>query len=296
MRVLVTGANGMLGSDLCRLLEQAGHTVVRTDVGVREGLRVPPWEPLDITNTQEVLPFVGARKPDAVIHGAAYTDVDGCERNPDLAYRVNAFGTWNLAAACGNADIPLVYISTDFVFDGTKTEPYTEFDRTNPLSHYGGSKLAGEQLVRQLCRRHVIARTAWLYGVNGKSFPNTILTLAQTRTELPVVTDQVGSPTHTIDLAQTLIGLLDTPLYGTYHVVNAGSCSWFELAKKTLEIAGVTSMVIKPIPASQYPTPTRRPAYSVLRRYALELQGRDTLRPWEQALAEFVALRQQNLT
>ncbi|HZT43863.1 MAG TPA: dTDP-4-dehydrorhamnose reductase [Chthonomonadaceae bacterium] len=294
MRVLVTGANGMLGIDLCRLLEKAGHEVIRTDVGAREGQSVPDWQPLDITDVHTVSQTLLHYQPDAVIHCAAYTDVDGCERNPDLAYRINALGTWNLAATCGAHNITLFYISTDFVFDGVKTEPYTEFDPTHPLSHYGASKLAGEQLVRQLCRRHIIARTAWLYGVHGKNFPNTILSLAQTRTELNVVADQVGSPTHTIDLAQTLVSLLDSPLYGTYHIVNAGSCSWFELAQKTLELAGIHSMEIKPIPASQYPTPTKRPAYSVLRRYALELQGRDNLRPWQQALAEFISLRQKS--
>ncbi|HZO91334.1 MAG TPA: dTDP-4-dehydrorhamnose reductase [Chthonomonadaceae bacterium] len=294
MRVLVTGANGMLGIDLCSLLEAAGHEVVRTDIAIREGLSVPAWEPLDITDTQAVFHAVLRHQPDAVIHTAACTDVDGCERHPDTAYRLNALGTWNVAAVCGGHHITLIYLSTDFVFDGTKTTPYTEFDTPNPINHYGASKLAGERFVTQLCRKHFIARTAWLFGVHGKSFPNTILNLAKTRTELPVVTDQIGSPTHTVDLARVLLSLLDSPLYGTYHITNAGSCSWFELARKTLELAGITSMEVKPIPASQYPSPTHRPAYSVLRHYALELQSRDNLRPWQQALADFLALREQS--
>ena len=167
MRVLVTGANGMLGMDLCALLEEAGHTVIRTDVGTREGMEVPAWEALDITNTQAVTQTLLHHQPDVVIHGAAYTDVDGCERNPDQAYRINALGTWNLASVCGAHHITLVYLSTDFVFDGKKTEPYTEFDTPNPLGHYGASKLAGERYVSQLCRKHFIVRTAWLFGIHS---------------------------------------------------------------------------------------------------------------------------------
>src|SRR5438552_6586674 len=140
MRVLVTGANGMLGLDLCSLLEAEGHEVLRTDVSVREGMQVPKWEPLDITDTNRVAQCVLHHQPDVVVHGAAYTDVDGCERNPDVAYRVNALGTWNLATVCGSHHITLVYLSTDFVFDGAKTEPYTEFDTPNPLGQYGASK------------------------------------------------------------------------------------------------------------------------------------------------------------
>jgi dTDP-4-dehydrorhamnose reductase len=281
----------MLGVDLCRLLESAKHQVIRTDVNAREGSAVPPWEPLDITNTQAVFRAVLNHQPDVVIHGAAYTDVDGCTRDPDLAYRVNAFGTWNLASVCGAHNITLAYISTDFVFDGEKGEPYTEFDNTNPLSPYGASKLAGEKFVAQLCRKHFIARTSWLFGVHGKSFPATMVNLAKTRSELSIVCDQTGSPTHTVDLAKTVIALMDSPLYGTYHVTNSGHCTWFDLAKRTLELAGVTTTEVKPMPAAQWPSPTKRPSYSVLRHYALEMQGRDNLPPWERALEEFMRLR-----
>ena len=292
MKVLVTGSNGMFGIDLCNLLEASSHAVVRTDVGMREGLNIPDWLPLDITDTSAVMAAIDSHKPDFVIHGAAATDVDGCERNPDMAYRINGLGTWNMAAACGNRDIPIVYISTDFVFDGTKTEPYTEFDMPHPISHYGGSKLAGERFVTELCRKRFIVRTAWLYGAHGNNFPKKILELAKTRTELPVVTDELGSPTHTLDLARTIISLLESPLYGTYHVVNAGHCSRYELAKKTLEIAGVSTMKINSMCASQYSSPTKRPAYSVLRRYMLELQGKDNLPSWQDALKEFIGLLQ----
>lgn len=290
MRVLVTGANGMFGTDLCRLLEETGHEVVRTDLALRPRSETHAWTPLDICDTAAVKRCVAEQHPDAVVHAAAMTDVDGCERDPDRAFRINAFGTWSVASACGSADIPLVYVSTDFVFDGTKREPYTEFDRTNPISHYGASKLAGERYVAQLCRKHFITRTAWLFGVHGRSFPNTILELAKARTELPVVCDEVGSPTHTLDLARTVIALLESELYGTYHVSNAGHCSRNEMAKKTIELAGVRTMEITSISRSQYASPTQRPAYSVLRRYSLEMQGRDNLPPWQEALANFIAL------
>lgn len=293
MRVLVTGANGMLGTDLCAMLHAGGHDVIRTDVAARPDMPAEAWEQMDITNAQNVADVILKHQPDAVIHTAAYTDVDGCERDPDKAYLLNAQGTWNVAAICGAHNITLSYVSTDFVFDGAKTTPYTEFDATNPLGHYGASKLAGEKLVAQLCRKHYIVRTQWLFGVHGKCFPATMLNLAKTRTELSVVADQIGSPTHTVDLARALIMLLHTPLYGTYHVCNAGQCSWADLARHTFELAGVANIHVKPMPASEYPSPTRRPTYSVMRRYSLELQGRDNLPPWQQALAEYIALKKQ---
>ncbi|CEK14874.1 dTDP-4-dehydrorhamnose reductase [Chthonomonas calidirosea] len=286
MRILVTGANGMLGTDLCCLLEQSGHEVIRSS----------QREHAESDVTLDILDFSATRatlqqcKPDMLIHTAAYTHVDGCERDPDRAFQINALGTWHVAAACAEQDIPIVYISTDFVFDGRKTTPYTEFDPPNPINHYGASKLAGEQAVQKLCRRHYIVRTQWLFGVHGKNFPGTILELAQKRNELPVVVDQRGSPTSTLALSRALIKLLDTPLYGTYHIACKGECSWFEFAQKTLELAGISHVTLHPIPAEQWPSPTHRPAYSVLRRYVLELQGRDDLPTWQEALEEFIEL------
>ena len=293
MRVLITGANGMLGTDLSSLLEANGHEVVRTGVTERADRPSNGWERLDITDFSSVATAVLRHQPDAVMHCAAYTDVDGCERDWHKASLINTQGTWNVAAVCGAHDITLIYISTDFVFDGETNIPYTEFDTVNPLSHYGASKLKGEKLVTQLCRKHYIVRTSWLFGAHGKCFPTAMLRLAQTRTEIPVVFDQIGSPTYTVDLARTLIMLLDTPLYGTYHVCNAGSCSWAEFAQQIFALAGVSHITVKPIPASDWPSPTRRPAYSVMHRLALELQGRDNLPPWQQALAEFIAIKQQ---
>jgi dTDP-4-dehydrorhamnose reductase len=284
MRVLVTGAAGMLGTDVCAALKTAGHEPLPTDL-------VGDTMPLDITDAGAVRETVVRLRPDAVLHCAAYTNVDGAERDPDAAYRVNALGSWTVAAACAAQDVPLCAISTDFVFDGAKTEPYTEFDAPNPLNHYGASKLAGENRVREICRRHWIVRTAWLYGLHGKSFPNTILTAAETRPELRVIADQRGSPTFTEDLAKALLWIIRSPLYGTYHVTNAGAITWYEFARRALELAGMGHVKVVPITSGEWPSPTRRPANSALRPYALELQNVPLPRPWEEALAEFVRKR-----
>ena len=271
----------MLGTDLQKAL-RGEHDLVLTDV-------VGDVQFLDITDTSAVMSAVGESRPDAVIHSAAYTDVDGCERDPDKAYLVNGLGTWNVATACREFGAALVYVSTDFVFDGKKGEPYTEYDGTNPLGHYGASKLAGEKHVRELCPRHYIARTAWLYGEHGKNFPYTIMNAAKTRKELKVVADQIGSPTFTADLAATIRDLIGSPLYGTYHVTNKGSCSWCDFAKEILRLAGINDVDVQPIKAEEWPSPTKRPKYSVLRHYSLELQGRDNLRSWQDALADFIS-------
>ncbi|MDO8586748.1 MAG: dTDP-4-dehydrorhamnose reductase [Armatimonadota bacterium] len=288
MRVLVTGAAGMLGSDVCDAL--AGeHKVVAADiVGNCDWLRVAACETLDITHTRQTFDVIGRAKPELVVHCAAFTDVDGCERDPDKAYRVNALGSWNVAAASEQVGAAILYIGTDFVFDGEKDGHYDEFDTPNPLSHYGRSKWAGEQLVREACRKHFIIRTAWMYGERGKNFVTTILNAAAEGKHLRVVSDQIGSPTYSKDLARVIVSLAGSPLYGVYHATNSGSCSWYELAVKAVQFAGLKGVYVTPIPTSEWPTPTRRPKRSVLRHLALEMQGRDDLRPWDEALSEFV--------
>lgn len=257
------------------------HEVVATDV-------LPECEQVDIVDTGSVFAAFEKHKPELVIHCAAMTDVDGCERDPDMAFRVNALGTWNLACACAASDAAIAYVSTDYVFDGEKGEPYTEFDRTNPTSAYGASKLGGEQAVIELCLKHYIVRTSWVFAPHGKNFAITMLRASETNKELKVVADQVGSPTYAKDLAGFLASLAGSPLYGIYHYTNSGSCSWHEFAKTIIDMAGRTDVNVVPIRTEDWPTPTRRPKYSVLRHYRLELLGRDTARPWQEATAEFV--------
>lgn len=279
--MLITGASGMLGADLAEALG-AHHELVLADV-------VGDVQRLDVTDTDAVLCVARDAQPDLVIHAAAYTDVDGCELDRDRAFRVNAFGTWNVAAACCALDTAVVYLSTDYVFDGEKGEAYTEYDAPNALSCYGSSKLAGEQYVRSLVNRHYIVRTAWLYGERGKCFPKAILELAEANKEIAVVADQVGSPTYTRDLAAGICELVGSPLYGTYHITNKGACSWYDLAREVLGLSGRTSVSVKPITSADWSSPARRPKHGVLRNYALELQGKTALRPWQDALADFMS-------
>ncbi len=280
----------MLGTDARRIFTELGHHVFPTDVGAAA---VNGIVPLDITDNPAVRTLFAELQPDLVFHGAAYTNVDGCERDPDLAYKVNSLGTWAVASAAEAVGAALVAISTDFVFDGTKTTPYTEFDAPNPLSAYAASKLAGENLARSSCRRCYVVRTSWLYGVHGKNFPYTVINLAKTKPELPIVGDQFGTPTYSIDLVNAITEIVATGLYGVYHVSNKGQASWEEFARAILAKTNLAQVPIVPITSDDYArrfgSLTRRPAYSVLRHYALELMGRDTLRPWEDALEAFLA-------
>ena len=290
MRVLITGAAGMLGTDAWRIFSKYGYEVIPTDVGLAATDKI---RPLDITNYELTRKLFAEVRPDLIFHGAAYTNVDGCERDPDLAHKVNAIGTWNVASAAEEIGAALVAISTDFVFDGSKEASYTEFDLPNPISHYGASKLAGENLARAACRRCYVVRTSWLYGTHGKNFPYTILNLAKSKPEIPIVADQFGTPTFTVDLMEAIIGIIQSPLYGVYHISNGGETNWQGFAEAILQKNGLESVLVTPITSDEYAqrfgSPTKRPAYSVLRHYVLELQGKDTLRPWESALDAFLA-------
>ncbi len=293
MRVLVTGAAGMLGGDVCDVLAERGHHVLATTRTGGVKADGSAYLPLEITDTSACAACIERERPDAIIHCAAWTNVDGAERDPEGAYRGNALGAWNIAVAASKVGATMVYVSTDFVFDGEKGEPYTEFDRVNPLGAYGASKEAGEQLVRQtLPNRHIIARTSWLFGVNGKNFVKTIQALAGKLPEVPVVSNQIGSPTFTADLAKKLVELIEAPLLpGTYHISNAGHCSWFEFAQTIVEKSGLITPVV-PITGAEYAekfnSPTRRPAFSPMRRLALEMRGMDDLPPWQDALDRYL--------
>lgn len=273
MKILITGANGQLGHDLTRVLGSA-HDIYPFDLN------------LDITDSLAVVGKVRDIKPEIIVNSAAYTDVDGCETNAETAYRVNAVGSQNMALAAKLVSAPLVTISTDFVFDGTKAAPYDEFDRPNPRSVYGRSKFAGEELVKAVLPEHYIIRTSWLYGRDGHNFVKTILRLADERDELKVVNDQIGSPTYCHDLAVRISELMTTGWYGTFHVTNAGSCSWYEFACTILAIAG-KDIPVKPVTTVELNRPAFRPANSVLRNYLCRLRGFEPMRDFRETLGDY---------
>lgn len=283
LRVLITGAAGMLGTDLCRVFAEK-HEVIATDIA-------GDVTRMDITDRDSVRSVFRRLEPEFVVHSAAYTNVDGCESETEKAYLVNAVGTWNVALAARETGATMAYVSTDFVFDGEKGEPYTEYDAPHPIGCYGATKLAGETHVRELCQEHYIVRTSWSYGDTGKNFPDTILRAAKERKELTVVADQFGSPTYTRDLADFIGTLPELEQYGTYHASGGGACSWHQFAVKILELAGLNNVKVRPISTEEWPSPTRRPKYSVLRNLNLELLGRDNFRPWDEALAEWIQRR-----
>ena len=283
MKVLVTGAAGMLGRDVLDALNGRGHDAFGADRAT-----------LDVSDKSACFSYMNELRPDAVIHCAAYTNVDGAESDADGAYSGNALGAWHVAAACASVGAWLAYISTDFVFDGEKGSAYDEFDSVSPVSVYGRSKEAGERLVRQtLPDRHVIARTAFLYGVHGKNIVRSIAKFAQTKPELTFVEDQVVCPTHTKDLARTLVSLLEEPLPGTYHVASAGQCSLYELAQAIVEELGLTTPVHPTTLAEfveRFHPPARRPRFAPLLRRALQMRGMDAMPDWRDALREYLAL------
>jgi dTDP-4-dehydrorhamnose reductase len=279
MRILVTGAEGQLGVELVRALAAQGEVI---GVDIAE---------LDVTHP-ECADRVAALGPNWVAHAAAATDVDGCEREPERAMAVNAEGTRRVAEGCRRAGAGLVYLSTDYVFDGRKGAPYTEWDAPAPLNAYGRSKLEGEGAVRSLVSRWVIVRTAWLYGVHGKNFVKTIVGKAAAGEKLQVVDDQVGSPTYAADLARAVALLLSRGLSGVYHVTNGGSCSWYEFTREILRLTGADTKCVSRISSEELGRRARRPAYSVLENAAWKAAGLPPLRPWPEALADMlVALK-----
>ena len=277
MKILITGSNGMLGHDLIEVLKDKHELLLTTS------------KTLDITDADSVMDFIVKSNPDIVINSAAYTDVDGCESNPDLAYNVNGEGVKNLALACREVDCPLVHISTDYVFNGQNDRPWVEDDEIGPISIYGKSKLKGEEHIKEILEKYFIVRTAWLYGVNGRNFPRTVLELAQNHSEITVVYDEVGTPTYTPDLAKGISKLIETDYYGTYHLTNSGNCSWCEFARYIFEVADVDVNVI-PVTASEFARPAPRPSYSVLENRNWVENGFEPLRNYKEAIKEYIGL------
>jgi dTDP-4-dehydrorhamnose reductase len=277
MRILITGAAGMLGQD-----------VVAAADGRHEAVALARSE-LDITDTRAVDAAVRSARPGVVINCAAWTDVDGAEGHVEAAHRVNGAGAGNVARAAASAGAWMIHVSSDYVFDGAKTEPYLESDPVAPKSVYGASKLEGERAVAGAAPdRHTIVRSSWLFGTGGPCFPATIMRLAAEREQLTVVADQIGCPTFTAHLAGGLLQLTsgagDPPL-GILHVAGSGQCSWYEFADQIVASAGIECEVM-PVTTAEFPRPAPRPAYSVLRSE----RGAPALADWRQGLAEFIAL------
>lgn len=274
-RILVTGCNGQLGKAINEEYKNDDVSLINTDV-----------EQLDITRVDEVLAFVLKEKPDVIINCAAHTNVNACESQFDLAYLINAIGPRNLSIAATKIGAKLIHVSTDYVFDGSATKPYTELSAVAPLGAYGKTKLAGEEFVKQFAEKFFIVRTAWLYG-DGKNFVRTMLELGKERGEVGVVADQIGSPTSAKELAKMIHTLEPTDNYGVFHGTCEGYCSWADFAEKIFEYAGM-DVVVKHLTTDEYPTPAKRPAYSVLDNYMLRMTTDFAFANWEDALKDYM--------
>lgn len=277
MKVLITGAAGQLGTELQHCFADSGDTVVAVE---RDGL--------DVIDLQAVTKAVAAAQPDAVLHCAAFTKVDACETETEAAWATNAVGSWNVARACADVSAAMVYLSSDYVFDGALGRPYTEFDQVHPISMYGRTKEAGEQKVRATLKEHYVVRTSWVHGSQGGNFAKTMLRLGRERGAVSVVDDQTGSPTFTFDLAPQIRRLLQTQRYGTYHVTNSGHCTWFEFARAIFDHAGV-KVDLTPTDTASFGAPAHRPAFSVLDNLLARHIGLPPLPPWQESLDTLLA-------
>ena len=280
-KILVTGCNGQLGRAIRKEYAASDVEFINTDVVEGEGV-----VSLDITDVDAVLKLVRAEKPDVIINCAAHTNVDKCEEQWDLAYKINAIGPRNLSIAATEADAKMIHVSTDYVFEGNGTRPYTEFDAPNPVSAYGKTKLEGENFVKEFAKKHFILRTAWLYG-DGKNFVKTMLALAENHDELNVVCDQVGTPTSAVELAKMIHYLEGTENYGTFHATCEGDSNWADFAEAIFKRAG-KNVKVNHVTSKQYkemnPASANRPAYSILEDYMIKLTSDFVMADWQDAL------------
>ena len=276
MSVFITGISGQLGYDVAKVLEARG--IEYKGVSSKD---------LDITDASAVTEMITEYNPDAVIHCAAWTKVDLAEDEPEKCWAVNVDGTRNIASACRKLGCKMVYISTDYVFPGDGAEPYMPEDDANPQSVYGASKYAGELVVKSLLANYFIVRISWVFGINGNNFVKTMLRLAETRSELNVVCDQIGSPTYTADLAPLLCDMIKTEKYGIYHATNEGFCSWAEFASEIFRLAG-KNVTVHPIPTCEYPTRAVRPLNSRMNKGKLVSSGFSELPTWQNALSRYI--------
>ena len=272
MKILVTGANGMFGQDLCPILEDNGYDVIETDV-----------YNLDITDVRACEQFLSQERPNIVIHSAAYTNVEKAEEDLITATRINVKGAENIAKICQKIGAVMVYISTDYVFDGKKTEPYLPIDEPNPINNYGLTKFQGENLVKKYCDKYYIIRTSWLYGHYGKNFVETMIKLAKKGDEVKVVSDQIGCPTWTVELANNIVEIFEKEDYGIYHVCGSGETSWYGFAKEIFAQLNI-NINLKSCLTEEFKCQAQRPKYSVLENYGV-------CRNWKLALKDYLALR-----
>lgn len=279
MKVLVTGANGQLGYDVVKRLEENKIQYLGIDK-----------DTVDITNENQVKKIINDYKPDTVIHCAAYTAVDKAEDEKEICHAINVLGTRYIAEACKKNNAKMVYISTDYVFDGEGEEPFKETDKPNPINYYGQTKYEGELEVQKLLEAFFIVRISWVFGINGNNFVKTMLKLAETRDEINVVADQVGSPTYTYDLARLLVEMINTDKYGIYHATNEGYCSWYEFACEIFKQAGV-DVKINAIKTEDYPTKAKRPKNSRLLKIPQTELGN-----WEDALQRYITYEMRLIT
>jgi len=285
-RILVIGAKGMLGRDLMGIL----HSTCSKD-------EIIGWdiEEIDIQKEDESITKIEKLRPEIVIHIAAYTDVDGCELDKEKAFAVNAEGTKHVALAASKCDAKMVYLSTDYVFDGEKREPYSESDPPHPLNVYGHSKLKGEQYVQEGVKDSLIIRTQWLYGPFGRNFVDSILQQAKVKSALSIVKDQLGSPTYTLDLARAISELIRVEARGIFHVTNSDFCTWHAFAETILKLAGVNRVKVLPISSKELGRPATRPSYSVLSGQKLKKETGLTMRSWTEALKDYLSTHRQPL-
>ncbi|MGS0972999.1 MAG: dTDP-4-dehydrorhamnose reductase [Candidatus Izemoplasmataceae bacterium] len=276
MKFLVTGANGQLGYDVIKLLDSKGLDYLATD-----------RDSLDITIEKQVVRVVREYNPDVVIHCAAYTAVDKAENEKEMCYSINVLGTKYLTEVCKDINAKMVYISTDYVFNGEGEKPFEVTDKPNPINYYGQTKYLGELEVQKLLAKYFIVRISWVFGINGSNFVKTMCKLGKERNEISVVADQFGSPTYTSDLAKLIVEMAKTDKYGVYHASNEGYCNWYDLAREIFKKSGM-DVKVNPINTKDYSTKARRPRNSMLSKSQLTIRGFDVLPGWEDGLRRFI--------
>ncbi len=289
MKLFITGAAGQLGNEICRIIARK-----KSDIGdidprfLNAEITAVDIDKLDITDYDSVLDAVSEARPDVIINCAAMANVDGCESDPDSAFKINAVGVRNLAVAAERVGAKFIHISSDYVFAGDGDRPYKEWDRTHPKSVYGASKALGEKYALVFCKKSFVVRTSWLYGQVGKNFVKTVRKILKEKGVITVVNDQRGNPTNASDLAHHLLLLALSEEYGIYHCTGEGECTWFEFATEIARLSGYPDGCVKPCTSKEYKSSVKRPAYSSLDNMALRCSVGNKMRDWKTALCEYI--------